>query len=167
MTDSLDEINVALKPVGRIPRSLTVALFLVSIFLGLVNWANGNPTLGVVCASVCLALLVMSLRLKAYATGDSFILRSYFRTHRIPFERIESFSNMPYSGMWNKSAPADGWADAGLRMLEITYVSGRGASFPATMMSRKNCARAVEVLDRRMEEDRLHPLAGSDEGTYP
>lgn len=102
-------------------------------------------------ASAPLAFVLSSLPVRARATSDALIVHSYLQKHVIPFREVLVFTDLPYSGMWNRSAGTDSWLNLGLRMIDVTRNSGTGFSMPATMTSRRTCGQIVAALNAHVE----------------
>lgn len=96
-----------------------------------------------------LAFLVLAFRVKARATPDVLVVRSYLKTYVIPFDDVLTFNNAAYSGLWNRSADTSTWLNFGLRMVDVVRAEGVGIPLRATMCRRRTCERIVEQLNTR------------------
>lgn len=148
---SLDELNRELRAVGRLPRLLALSLLVVGVAVGAVGWLNsGSVVLALIVVGGPLTFAALSLRIRACATAEFLEVRSYLRAQSHPFDEVLAFTDLPYSGLWNRGAGTESWLNLGLRMIDVTRQNGSGRAMPSTMMSRSACARVVRLLNARL-----------------
>jgi len=147
----LSALNDELKHVGRLPRLLSVALAIVFLPLVWVGWmASHQQPIAFAFTAIPLALVAFALPLRSRATAEELVVYSYFKIYRIRFTEVLVFADVPYSGMWNRSADTEGWLNAGMRMIDVTNRDGTGYSLRASLSGRKACEQAVSALNARL-----------------
>ncbi|MFT4134900.1 hypothetical protein [Microbacterium sp.] len=92
-------------------------------------------------------MFLLSWRIKAYATQDELIVRSYLRTYTARYEDVLGFSDAGYAGMCTAFNGTDSWHNMGLRVIEVYRLGGRSIDLSATMMGRRSSNRIEELLN--------------------
>jgi hypothetical protein len=147
----LRELNEDLRRIGRLPRVLTAILALVSLPIVWIGWVNSHYSpVAYAFAALPIALLLYVLPVRAWATADSLIVRSYLTTYGFAFADVTTFIDLPYSGMWNRFSGTDTWLDFGMRMFDVALENGRTVSVPASLTTRRTCSRLVNALNARL-----------------
>ena len=98
-------------------------------------------------------MFLLSLRIKAYATKDALIVRSYLRTHVYRFEDVLGFSDVGYAGIWTSFNGSDAWHNMGLRAINVYRFRGRSIDLSATMMGRRSSKRIEELLNEWVPDE--------------
>lgn len=141
-------LDAGLTKIGRWPRALSVALFVaIALLAFLVGYAWWWGALG----SAAALLFGLSLRVRATVNEKEFIVRSYLRTYRFPFDEVLGFADPPYQGWWSGFVPAE-LAGLGAYQVDVTMIRRGGGSLPATMCGRRTCASIVTALNGRLSE---------------
>lgn len=144
----LAELNAVLKVVGRAPRIVCGVQLIIFLLVSLPAMEKHNPFVWVpLVASAPLVAFILSWRIKAYATSEALIVRSYLRTYIARYEDILGFDDTVYDGIWTGYTAPDWWTNRWLRMLSIVRFERVDIDLPATMMGRRNSKRIVELLN--------------------
>ena len=127
-------------------RLQTVGVTLLGAAASLAGWIDGGMSdpIGVVVVTICLALIVLQLRVRVAVVGDSLVYRALFRRSVYPLGDIARVSTKAYQG-WMSYAEGSSL----LKSIRIDLVDGR--SFPC---------EGVATLPRYAERDakRLNDL---------
>lgn len=149
-SDRLDRaLDDDLRQIGAWPRLLSLGFLTAVVVLASsvgYAWWWGVLMLG---GSV---LVILALRVRASATQDEFVVRSYLRTYRFRFDEVLAFTDLPYQGWWSGYTPAElfGW---GAFQIDVAGFGKRGRSLPATMCGRKRCERIADGLNARLPNE--------------
>lgn len=133
----------ALRSIGRLPRAFAILTLLVAVF-GSLNALEGDWIAALILMPPALLLAFVSLRVKAWIEADALIIRSYWRTQRIPLSRIRSVMPMPYEGWWVMQGPS-----IGLYHLAIGV-----SDYPETVCLVRSMRRIVEEISQITGADR-------------
>lgn len=146
--ERLTELNAALKVVGRLPRILHGALVVLLVLASLPAMQMGNPSVWTLLViGVALFMFVLSLRIRAYATREALIVRSYLWTYTTRYDDIFGFAGGGYAGMWNGFTGSNSWYNMGLWSIKVYSIRGRDLDLSATMMGRRSSKRIEELLN--------------------
>lgn len=151
----LRELNAALRVVGRLPRILNLLLFVVFTFAA---WIGSHvsewPVLYVTCVAVpTFVPFALSLRIKAYATTDTFIVRSYVREHRFRYDDVMGFSPAGYSGLWTGFNGTTTWHSLALRAILVHKFRGANVELNATLTGRRASQKIAGLLNARVPDE--------------
>lgn len=143
--ERLSEVNAALKVVGRLPRILHGALLALFVpFAFLVG--NLDPFVLLLGIGAPLVMFALSLRIKAHATREALIVRSYLWTCTARYEDVLGFADASYAGYWTSFIAADWGINRGLRMISVVRFKRMDIDLPATLMGRRSSRRIEELL---------------------
>lgn len=149
------QLNAALRVVGRLPRILNLLLFVVFTFAA---WIGSHvsewPVLYVTCVAVpTFVPFALSLRIKAYATTDTFIVRSYVREHRFRYDDVMGFSSVGYSGLWTGFDNITAWRNLGLWVIEVYRFKASSIELNATLMGPRASEKIADLLNARVPDE--------------
>lgn len=157
----LYDVNTDLRAVGRLPRMISAGLFALALAIACYGWTRGWTVIEYACILTFPSLLFLSsLRIRARATSNALVVRSYIRTYLIRFSDVDYFIDVPYDGAWFLTgAGGDGWRSLWLRVINVTMKSGRGLSWGlgSTMCGTRRCAHIVNLLNVRVDAVALEP----------
>lgn len=123
--ERLAELNAALTVVGRLPRLLHGALFVFCVLVSLPAMHMHEPISWLLFASgVPLVMFILSLRIKAYATREALVVRSYLRTYVARYEDVLGFVEVGYAGIWTNFNGTDSWRNIGSPRDQCVHPSG-------------------------------------------
>lgn len=90
--------------------------------------------------------LRLAAPLKAYATNEALVVRSYLRTYTARYEDVLGFDDASYAGVWTGFIAADWGINRGLRMISVVRFNRMDIDLPATLMGRRRSKRIEELL---------------------
>lgn len=143
----LAELNIALKAIGRLPRivcGVQLAVFLLASVPAMDKYDLFPWVLAV--AGVPMIAFILSWRIKAYATNEALVVRSYLRTYTARYEDVLGFDDASYAGVWTGFIAADWGTNRGLRMISVVRFNRMDIDLPATLMGRRRSKRIEELL---------------------
>lgn len=160
-SDDVPPTARAMGRVGLLPRLLSSLFLLWFGLFGLLGWgASGVIAVFITPLAFGVILVCLSFRPKIWTDDEAVFLRSYLCTRRFAFVEVLAFHDLPYSGLWNRSAGTESWPNFGMRMIIVIRLHGSTVPLRATLCSRRTCTVLVTALNARLPDeggaDRTH-----------
>ena len=151
----VDDLNRALRPIGRVPRVMSVTLAAFSIGLSALVFSESGNVLSFLVGVPATVVAFLSFRIRACADEETLVVRSYLRTTTIRLRDVQAFVDLEYIGFWNLQSGGNGWTNLWLRMLDYTRTSGHGRSLPETMCTRRRGAEIAALLNSYLDAQEM------------